>query len=336
MRVFQQGLDCSRAHLYFHSPCFDGIAAAVIAADFLEVRERWRIRSFRAVDYDSKAAWLSTPLPECSAVVDYIYHTGATFWADHHGTTFLTAAAKADFERRLPHLRTLFYRSEYSSCAKLLWEELSTSFDYRNPGYAGLVEWADKIDAARYSSVEEAILGDAPALRIRASLGDGHDPAFFERIIKALRTKTLEEVARSAEVGGAARRVRERIRAGLRQFEKSAWLEDGGIVVFDVDGTGRVISRYAPYYVYPSARYSVGIVRSESGAKITAMRNPWRDFQSVRLGRIFEKFGGGGHERVGAVLLADGRAPDARQVLSRIVDEIRVEDAVNEVSGSTV
>jgi hypothetical protein len=276
------------------------------------------------------------PIPECSAVVDYIYHPGAAFWADHHSTTFLTASAKADLERRLPHVRTLFYRSEYSSCVKLLWEELSASFEYRNPGYAELVAWADKIDAARYSSVEEAILGDAPALRIRASLGDRHDPAFFERIIRALRTETLEDVAASAEVDEAARRVGEQIRAGLKQFEKGARLEDDGIVVFDVDGTRKIISRYAPYYVYPSARYSVGIVRSESGAKITAMRNPWREFQSVSLGRIFEKFGGGGHERVGAVLLPDGRAPEARQVLSRIVDEIRVEDAVNEVSGSTV
>ena len=115
-----------------------------------------------------------------------------------------------------------------------------------------------------------------------------------------------------------AKRFQFKIKAGLKQFKKSAWLEDDGIVEFDVDARNAVVSRYAPYYVYPSARYSAGITRHVSGIRVTAMRNPWREFQSVRLGRIFEQFGGGGHERVAALILPSERAPEARAVISSI------------------
>ena len=113
----------------------------------------------------------------------------------------------------------------------------------------------------------------------------------------------------------------------MDRFAKGSKVEDG-IVVFDVDSSGVIVNRYAPYFFFPDARYSAGIVRSARGATITAMRNPWREFPSVFLGRIFEKFGGGGHQRVGALLLAGDRVKEADFILEQILKETREEDAI--------
>src|ERR1035437_2542476 len=106
------------ALLYFHSPCFDGIISAVIASDFLEVHCHWMFERFCAVDYSERDNWLSHSLGERCAVVDFIYHPQATFWADHHSTTFLSADAKRDFTRRRQG-RTLFYNDRLGSCSTL-------------------------------------------------------------------------------------------------------------------------------------------------------------------------------------------------------------------------
>ena len=311
------------AFLYFHSPCFDGIISAVVASDFLEVQCRWVFERFCPIDYSQRDTWLSHRLGKRSAVVDFIYHPQATFWADHHSTTFLSADMKRDFMRRRRG-RTLFYDDRLGSCSKLLWQALKDGFSYRNEAYSDMVEWADRIDSARYSSVVEAVLGETPALRIRASLSVNEDPGFSEGLVTALRSKTLDEVASLPQVDIRAKHVRSQIEAGLDRLRNSIRVDDNGIAVFDVDSRGVVISRYAPYFFFPQARYSAGIVRSNHGTKITAMRNPWRDFPSVKLGKIFERFGGGGHERVGSVLIPD--TLNASATLHKIVDQIRCEE----------
>jgi nanoRNase/pAp phosphatase (c-di-AMP/oligoRNAs hydrolase) len=122
-----------------------------------------------------------------------------------------------------------------------------------------------------------------------------------------------------------------KIAAGLDRFAQAAKLHDGHIIVFDVTTRKNdMISRYAPYYFFPEARYSVGIVRSPKSARITAMRNPWREFPSVHLGKIFEDFGGGGHQRVGAVILAGIRAQEAGSILAEITRRIREQDRLTE------
>src|SRR5947208_1941179 len=116
------------AHLYFHSPCFDGITSAVLAWDFLETNQDWTLEQLHSVNYDLRASWLSTELQTPCAVVDFLYHPQAQFWADHHLTTFLTEEAESDYERRKSSWLTYAPRS--GSCASLLWSHLLESFNY--------------------------------------------------------------------------------------------------------------------------------------------------------------------------------------------------------------
>jgi hypothetical protein len=317
------------AYLYFHSPCFDGIASSVLTWDYLDNATNWKIKRLYSVNYDSRPEWLTTKLEAHSAVVDFLYHPQACFWADHHLTTFLNQEVKKNYEQRKQECDEcwLIYQTKSGSCTKLLWNYFYTSYKYRNPRYKDLVEWADKIDSARYKSVKEALFGDASALHIHRSLGVRNSTELSKELVKKLRHHTIDEVAQLPEVQERSKRILSLNEIGLSKLKKSIRLEDGNIAVFDVNT--RDINRYAPYYFYPKARYSVGLLRTANGAKITAMRNPWIEFPSANIGKAFEKFGGGGHQRVGSIILPEEQVKEASVVLKKVIDTIKQEDQVN-------
>lgn len=314
------------ATLYFHYPCFDGLVSAVFTSEFLESHESWRITGFQPVDYTVRPTWLSSQLEEPAAIVDFLYHPQAEFWADHHRTSFLTTAAREDFVRRKQEYRLLF-DPRASSCASLLFRNLRRFLSHK-PHFKEMVAWAEKIDSAKYSSVNEAILGEAPALRIARTLSannnDESGPDYARFLLLQLRDHDLSQVAELHEVKSREDQMRRSILSGLKSVKTKLRLEKGNIAVFDArPKQDQVISRYAPYYFQPGARYSIAVVRSEDGIRITAMRNPWRKFRSIPLGRAFAKFGGGGHERVGAVQFSADRRSHVRDVVQSLLSEMR-------------
>lgn len=327
MRCFE----CAKAQimknstLYFHYPCFDGLVSAVLASEFLESHQGWHIANLEPVDYNVRDTWLSTNLKSPAGVVDFLYHPQAEFWADHHQTSILTAAAKDDFERR-KRKSSILFDVHAKSCASLLFRALRRFLSHK-PHLKDLVAWSEKIDSAQYSSVEEAILGDAPALRIARTLSSSNetDLDYARFLLRELRDHDLSQVADRTDVRNRESKVRRSILNGLESVKGKLRLEKGGVAVFDArPKRGQVISRYAPYYFEPKARYSIAVVRSEEGIRITAMRNPWRNFRSIALGKAFAKFGGGGHERVGALQLPESRRNRVRAVVKSLLSEMQL------------
>jgi len=304
--------------VYLHFPCFDGVISAVLACEYLERKHGWKTGQIVPVNYSERETWTTRPLDKPAAVVDFLYHPDADFWADHHQTTFLTPELEAHARRR--GFDNLLYDASASSCAEVIWRK---SYRFlREPRFREMVEWARRIDGARYNSVEEAVLGDTPALRISFSFLRDSSTEYCRFLVESLRSKSLAEVAASQHVAECYQSVRKAIRSGQQLFRKASRLEKDGIVVFNVREAGDVLlSRYAPYLAYPNARYSVGIMDTGNGAKITAMRNPWRRFKSVPLGQIFRHYGGGGHQRVASVLLKDPE--EAKQTLGSILSDLR-------------
>ena len=304
--------------VYLHFPCFDGVISAVLACEYLERKQGWKTGDIAPVNYSGRETWTSQPLAKPAAVVDFLYHPDADFWADHHQTTFLTPELEAHCRRM--DSANLLYDAGASSCAEVIWRK---SFRLlREPRFREMVEWARRIDGAHYDSVEEAVLGDTPALRISFSFLRDSSADYCRFLVESLRSKSFAEVAASRHVAECYLSVRKAIRNGQQLFRKASRLEKDGIVVFHVEDTGNaLLSRYAPYLDYPEARYSVGITDTGHGAKITAMRNPWRRFRSVPLGQIFSHYGGGGHQRVASVLLKDRQ--EAKQTLVSILSDLR-------------
>lgn len=312
------------ASVYFHYPCFDGLVSAVLAWEFLERHDGWNISDFHPVDYTLQDKWLSSALKTPCAIVDFLYHPSAAFWADHHQTSLLTKAAEQDFESRKDKTCLLF-DPRSPSCASLIFRHLRRSL-VNKPHFKEMVTWAEKIDSAAYSSVEEAILGDAAALRISRTLSmeDESGAQYARFLLRQLRDHDLSYVANLDDVKRREDRVRRAILSGLQSVKAKLRLEAGDVAIFDARPDGdQVISRYAPYYFAPNARYSIAVVRSPEGIRITAMRNPWRRFRSIPLGRAFARFGGGGHQRVGAVQLPFAHRNQVHHVVESLLAEMQ-------------
>lgn len=313
-----------KATLHLHFPCFDGLISAVLASDFLENALGWEIGRFCPVNYNRLGKWRSEELALNSAVVDFLYHPEAFFWADHHITSFTDESDRSALNAQSG--RILIYDPNTPSCALLLWDYLRDKLSSPER-YQDMVFWANKIDSARYDSVDEAIFGSNPAMEISQSLAILNDEEACDLLVRSLRKGSLEQVSSLPQIRDAASEVRRRVMAGLDAVGRSIRMEAGDIAVFEADQDNDLnISRYSPYYFFPEARYSVALVRSADGAKITAMRNPWRNFQSVPLGKIFEQFGGGGHERVASVLIGGTRSMDVTNVLGQLIQLIRLQD----------
>jgi len=315
------------ATLYFHYPCFDGIVSAALAWEFLEQRKGWAMADLCPVNYTVRNGWLASELKHPVAIVDFLYHPSADFWADHHATSMLTKEAEADYQRRRAEF-PLYFDEQAGSCATLLFRHLGESLAHK-PHFPEMVEWAEKIDSARYASVEEAILGDAPALRINRSilLEPGAEYARF--LCKELRSRPLSDVAALDEVKTRQDEVERRTRAGLKEVEKHITMEPGAVATFEAElAKDEMINRYSAYYFAPDARYSVGIIHSEEGTAITAMRNPWREFPSIELGKIFARFGGGGHQRVGAIFIPKNESQRVPDVVKSLLSQLSL-PAVN-------
>jgi hypothetical protein len=315
-------------NIYLHFPCFDGIVSAVLASEYMHRKYGYSFGSIIPVNYAESATWLTRELVEPAAVVDFLYHPQARFWADHHSTTFLTPEVEEQF--RKSGSGDLLYDPKAASCADVIWRKAYRLL--REPRFREMVEWARQIDSARYKSVEDAIMGDAPALRISRSFLHDSSEDYCIFLVEALRSKSLSEVAALPRVEAAYKKVQRATLSGQKLFRKTAHIEKDKIVVFNVkESSKNVLSRYAPYLEYPDARYSVGILETGSGAKITAMRNPWRRFRSVPLGKIFKTYGGGGHQRVASVLLKD--AGEAKHTLASILGDMRKATANGAVFG---
>jgi hypothetical protein len=304
--------------VYFHAPCFDGIVSAVLVSDFVE-HSGGKVRALHPVNYGLREAWLSMDLGPASAVVDFLYHPQASLWVDHHVSAFLSPKSRADFQRHEDSWHV--YADDAASCAGLLSKHLEQAFGYRNDRLRELAGWADKTDSAAYNSVDEAIFGDAPALRINASLATDEDGAYSVFLVQSLLESSVDEVARQPEVSSRYLRYRHELEKGLERFKASSRY-DGGIVVFDTSAVEVPVPRYAPYLYFPDARYSIGVTRTAEKAKISAMQNPWRRFVGLDLGKTFERFGGGGHERVASVELRGDDRARADIVLGELIDTL--------------
>ncbi|MBI3049513.1 MAG: hypothetical protein HYY76_14500 [Acidobacteria bacterium] len=241
--------------LYFHSPCFDGVASAVVALDFLESHLQWRSVRLSPVNYDVKRWWVSRPLAKYAAVVDFLYHPQGRFWADHHATSPVPADLLESGRSVHPFLA---FDPQAPSCALLLQRHLAQHFHHRNPFYDNLVRWATKIDAARYETVQEAVFGDAPALRINRALFVGGQ-RYAKRLVGVLRTSSLEQAAAEPTTARLFGRARDLLLAGLARVKERAVIDEHGIVTFDITREGVIVERYAPYVFFPDARTGVHV-----------------------------------------------------------------------------
>ncbi len=321
-----------------HDKCFDGACSAAVFTKFhrecvggADGYEYKGLSHLPGGEFDDGVFG-----PGENAIVDFRYSRSEklTWWFDHHQSAFPTAEDRAQFEaERFEEKGSReFFDPNYISCTNLIADVGKERFGFDTAGLGELLKWADIVDGARYESAAAAVEMNEPAMKLTLVIENGGGviedarDELIPRVIPLLTEMSLQEVLDQPFVQEAVGPLWEKHVEAMALIKSRAEVKDG-VIYFDVtDQPTEGVSKFIPYYYYPEATYTIGLMRSSFRTKISVGTNPWTSRPSeelVNLAKICERFGGGGHARVGAISFGAGEIQRGREVALGIVEELR-------------
>ena len=275
--------------------------------------------------------FLDTANGDENAIVDFKYSASpkVTWWFDHHLSAFLTSADQADFERGQAdgsQVMRKFYDPEYPSCTSFIAYIGKTRFGFDVEPLAELIKWADIVDSARYESAEAAVEMAAPAMKLTMVIESAADEELIPRLIPLLTEMPLQNVLEQSFVQELLTPLMDRHWAALELIRSRATV-DRGVITFDItDQPTEGYNKFIPYYLFPESTYNVGLSKSSFRTKVAVGTNPWTKVpvkNLANLAAICERYGGGGHARVGAISFPPDREDQARKAAAEIAAELK-------------
>jgi hypothetical protein len=314
-----------RVRVLYHDHCFDGAASAAYFSRFYQ--EKYApAANFEFTGLAHKASQLfedSLFDGDVNAIVDFKYSPNPrlTWWFDHHQSAFLSPEDAEHF--RHDHSGQKLYDPAYSSCTMFIADVARQRFGYDAPDLAELVEWADIIDGARYGSAQEAVELKAPAMKLTLVIESAKGSEIIHRIIGWMRHCKLSEIVEQPEIQQLYAPLYERHVRSIDIIKNRAQTSDG-VVFFDLIGDElEGYNKFIPYYLFPNSTYTVSVSTSSFRTKVSVGSNPWaKEPVKHNLATICERYGGGGHPRVGAISFEIGATDKARAVAQEIRQEL--------------
>ncbi len=314
-----------RVRVLYHDHCFDGAASAAFFSRFYEGKYAPGAK-FEFTGLAHKASQLFEDSffdGDVNAIVDFKYSPDPrlTWWFDHHQSAFLSAEDAEHFRR--DHSGQKLYDPSYSSCTLFIADVARQRFGYEAPDLAELVEWADIIDGARYASAQEAVELKAPAMKLTLVIESAKGSEIIHKIIGWMRTCKLSEIAQQPEIQQLYAPLYERHIRSIDIIRSRAHTSDG-VVFFDLIADKlEGYNKFIPYYLFPDSTYTVSVSTSSFRTKVSVGSNPWAQAPlKHNLATICERYGGGGHPKVGAISFEIGEAERARAVAQEIRQEL--------------
>jgi len=145
-----------------------------------------------------------------------------------------------------------------------------------------------------------------------------------QKIIGKMRHQSLDEIAADPEIEAIYRPLHERHLRSIDIIRKQSQCEDG-VVYFDLVDQGlEGYNKFIPYYLFPQSTYTVSVSTSTFRTKVSVGSNPWAiNPVKFNLATICERYGGGGHPKVGAISFPIGAIAEARKAAGEIATELR-------------
>jgi len=315
-----------RVRVFYHDKCFDGACSAALFSRFYRERIREDVEfQFSGLAHRAGALFDESKFDgDENAIVDFKYSTSPkiTWWFDHHQSAFLTPEDAAHFEQQQSNRK--FYDPDFRSCTKFIATIADKRFGFNARPVEELIEWADIIDGAQFSDPQTAVELRAPAMRLTMVIESTQDPKFLPRLIPLLVEKPLAELVREPFVAELLPPLLDRHQRSIDLLRQRTECKDG-TVFFDVtDQELEGYNKFVPYYLHPDSVYSVGLSKSSFRTKVSVGSNPWSQQENMaNLAVICERYGGGGHARVGAISFEPTQLERARQAAAEIVRELR-------------
>jgi hypothetical protein len=322
-----------RVRVFYHDKCFDGACSASLFTRFhRECIAQGATYEYHGLVHRAGALFDESEFTgDQNAIVDFKYSSSPkiTWWFDHHQSAFLTPSDQQSFKdcKQDPDCsRRKFFDPNYTSCTSFLAHIAKTEFGFDTAPVAELIHWADIVDGAQYESPEAAVEMAAPAMKLTLIIESTQDPAFIPRLIPLLTAMPLAEVLSQPFVAELLPPLLERHKEALELIRSRAEERDGTIFFDITDHPLEGFNKFIPYYLYPNAVYSIGLSRSSFRTKVAVGSNPWTKAdpaKMVNLAQVCERYGGGGHARVGAISFSPDKADQARAAAAEIVAELR-------------
>ncbi len=315
-----------RMRILYHDHCFDGAASAAFFSRFIEAKFH-PDAEFLFTGLAHKADQLFEPGMfdgDENAIVDFKYSTDPrlTWWFDHHQSAFLTPEDAEHFRRDTSGRK--MYDPSFRSCTKYIATVAREKFGFDAPDLVDLVQWADIIDGAQYSSAQEAVELGAAAMKLTLVIEGAQGSEIVQKIIRMMRRETLEAIAAEPEIQTIYTPLHDRHVRSIDVIRKQSVCHDG-VVFFDLVGQEfEGYNKFIPYYLFPQSTYTVSVSTSSFRTKVSVGSNPWA-LRPVKfnLASICERYGGGGHPKVGAISFPIGAIAEARQAAQEIATELR-------------
>ena len=315
-----------KVKVFYHDRCFDGASSAALFSRFYAERIRNDVdfvysgllhragSLFNEADFDG----------DDNAIVDFKYSSSPkiTWWFDHHQSAFLSPEDAEHFEQDQSSRK--FYDPDFKSCTSFIATIAEQRFGFNPAPVAELVHWTDVIDGALYPDAKTAVEMKEPAMQLTMVIESTQDREFIPRLIPLLATQSLGEVVRNSLVAPLLPPLFERHRKSINVLKERIESRDHTLFFDITDHDLEGYNKFVPYYLHPESIYSVGLSKSSFRMKVSVGSNPWAPSPpTVNLAKVCERYGGGGHARVGAISFDVTQHAAASKAAREIVEELR-------------
>ena len=315
-----------RVRVLYHDHCFDGAASAAYFTRFMqgafypEAEYVYTGMAHKASQLFEDGLWDG----DVNAIVDFKYSSDPrlTWWFDHHQSAFLTPEDAENY--RQDRSGRKLYDPSYKSCTSFICAIAKERFGFAAPDLDQLVEWANVIDGAQYSDAKTAVELGAPAMKLTLVIEGAKGSGIIKKVIGWMQHRKLDDIAAEPEIQALFEPLYLRHLNSVGMIRERA-TEDNGVVFFDLTGYDlEGYNKFIPYYLFPDCTYTVSVSPSSFRTKVSVGSNPWApEVPKHNLATICERYGGGGHARVGAISFEPGALKKARAVAAEIVAELK-------------
>lgn len=315
-----------RVRVFYHDKCFDGASSAALFSRFYRERIRGDVDfEFTGLVHRAGALFDEKQFDgDENAIVDFKYSSSPniTWWFDHHESAFLSPADAEHFEQDQSNRK--FYDPAFKSCTSFIAMIAQQRFGFDPAPVADLVHWTDVIDGALYEDAKTAVEMQAPAMKLTMVIESAPDHGFVPNLIPLLATKSLGEILEEPFVAPLLPPLLKRHDLSIGILKERTECQDGTIFFDVTDHDLEGYNKFIPYYLHPESVYSVGLSKSSFRVKVSVGSNPWAPQEpEINLARICERYGGGGHARVGAISFPVNQHAQAIKASQEIVAELR-------------
>jgi hypothetical protein len=315
-----------RMRILYHDHCFDGAASAAFFSRFIEAQFHPHA-TFAFTGLAHRAEQLFEPGlfdGDENAIVDFKYSTDPrlTWWFDHHQSAFLTPEDAEHFRQDTSGRK--MYDTTFRSCTKYICTIARDRFGFEAPDREELVKWADIIDGAQYADAQEAVELREPATQLTLVIEGASGSQLGRKVIGMMRHQSLGDIIADPEIASIYKPLHERHLRSIDVIQKQSQCNDG-VVFFDlIDHDLEGYNKFIPYYLFPQSTYTVSVSTSSFRTKVSVGSNPWATKPvKFNLASICERYGGGGHPKVGAISFPIGAVEEARKAAAEIAAELR-------------